>query len=88
MERLTKAQKAAQAGIGHLLNEIIIGIKIDRSLYPVERIQDVLQKIYETIKEYKLNDNFLNDYVEEVYRALYNARRYLDAATIAKKYDL
>ncbi len=88
MNNLTKAQKAAKAWIRHQLNEIIIGIKIDKLLYTVESIQDILQKIDETIKEYNLNDDFINDYVEEVYITLYNARRYLDAAIIAKKYKL
>lgn len=88
MERLSKAKRAAKAGIRHLLNETIISIKIDKSICTAERIQNVLEEIDKTIKEYNLNDDFLNDYVDEVYRALYNKRRYLDAAVIAKKYNL
>jgi hypothetical protein len=85
---LTKAQKAAKAGVKHMLMQVSIGIKINKDTYPKERIFSILNDIEESIKEYDLDDNFLADYVEKTYDALIKKRRYLDAAAIAKKYGI
>ena len=88
MPELTKAQKAAKAGIKDMLMQVIIGIKTNKDAYPKERIFSILNDIEESIKEYDLDDNFLADYVEKTYDALIKKRRYLDAAAIAKKYGI
>ena len=86
MSQLTRAQKAAKAGIQHLLTQMLVCIRTNEETYPKERVLSGLSEIEEAIKEYSLDDNFLTDYVGKVYDALMKKSRYLDAAAIAKKY--